>query len=88
MKLADEFVSMALEDEMILVPVGKAAETFHGIVRLNETGAFIVERLKQDTTPPEIVDALLSEYTVERAVAERHVDALLQRLREVGAIVE
>ena len=70
----------------MLVPVGAAAEKFHGVVRLNETAAFIVECLRTETTQVQIVDALLVEYEVERSEAEKHVTKVIEKLKEIGAL--
>ena len=45
MRLKKDFISQKLDDQLILVPVGKSSETFHGIVKNNETAGFIVECL-------------------------------------------
>lgn len=88
MKLRDDFVFQSLGKEFFLIPVGKAAERFHGMARLNETAGFVVERLKTGTDPAQIVDAMLAEYKVDRPTAQAHVDALIEKLRGVGALEE
>lgn len=88
MKLKKEFVMTAMGKEFILVPTGKLAERFHGVVRLNETAAFIVNALGTETSREKIVDALLAEYEVERDVADRQVGAVLDQLRQIGALTE
>ena len=72
--------------EAVLVPTGEAGERFRGIVRLNETAAFIVDCLRTETSQEQIVDALLAEYEVERSEAKRHVNTVLSQLREIDAI--
>lgn len=88
MKLNPNFLKTELGEETMLVPVGAADEQFHGVVRLNETAAFIVNRLSSETTEEALVDALLGEYDVERAVAEKHVRAALDTLRKIHALEE
>ena len=73
-------------DETVLVPVGEDGEHFRGIVRLNETAAFIVERLQNDTTEDAITDALCAEYEVSRDEARKHVAAIVSKLLEIGAL--
>ena len=84
----EEYVVTNLNDETLLVPVGAVVENFHGIVRTNETAAFLIEQLKKDTTEEELVAALLKEYDVDRATAEKHVHAVLRKLREIKAITD
>ena len=73
---------------MLLVPTGKAAVELHGVIRLNETAAFLINCLQEDVERGQLVDALISEYDVERTTAENHVNALLDKLRELGAVAE
>ena len=67
----------------VAVPVGKTSETFHAMVRLNETGAFLWKLMaEKDCTEAELVDALLAEYEVEREIAERDVHNVVELLKE------
>ena len=56
MKLKNDFITQDIDDTQFLVPLGH--ESFNGIVRSNETAAFIVNCLKEETTPERIVDAM------------------------------
>jgi len=88
MTLNPDFIIQDLGDDKLLIPVGKAAESFHGLIRLNETAAFIVSQLGQETTPAAIADAMLAEYEVDRPTAEANIAQILDQLRSVGALVE
>ena len=88
MKLIDKLLMSPIGDEYVLVPVGSTAEQIHGLIRLNETAAFIVRQLGQETTPAAIADAMLAEYEVDRPTAETHIAQILDQLRSVGALVE
>lgn len=88
MKINKEYVITTLSDETILVPVGDENEYFSGVVRTNETAAFLIELLRKDTTEEELVSALLNEYDVDRATAEKHVHEILKKLREMKAITD
>lgn len=86
MKLREGFVTHMVQDTQMMVAAGKAARYFHGIVRSNETAAFIVDCLKSETTESAIVDRLLAEYAVPRDVAARDVHAVLEKLNAIGAL--
>jgi len=88
MKLSKEMLLTPMGEDSVLVPVGTAAEKFHGIVRLNETASFLVKLLAQDTTAEAMTKALLSEYDVDEATASASVTGLLDNLREIGALTE
>lgn len=74
MRLKYTFETMELDDQVVAVPVGEGAEAFHGVIRLNETGAFIFELLKNDMTERDIVDAMKKEYdaSAESLTADIH----------------
>lgn len=88
MKLINDCSTVELDGELILVPIGKAREKVHGIIRFNETAAFIVNCLKEETTLAQIVNKVLSEYAIERSEAEKHVNTLVGQLRATGLIEE
>ena len=47
MKLNDQFLIHDTGSGEILVPVGEESKSFHGIIKLNETGSVIVHLLHQ-----------------------------------------
>ena len=86
MKLNPDFITQDVEDTQFLVPMG--AEAFRGIARGNETAAFIVNCLKQDTSFEAVVDAVCAEYDAPRATVEAAVKEILATLRRIGALCE
>ncbi len=84
MKLKEGFITHNAGEEHILVSAG--ASGFSGLVRSNPTAAFIIEQLKNDTTPEKIVDAMLAEYDAPRDVIARDVQKVLEKLQSIGAI--
>ena len=86
MKLKKNFVTQEIEGSQFLVPLGK--EDFHGMVRSNKTAAFIVDCLKEETTPEQIVDALCSRYEAPRETIAADVEHILNTLRSIHALEE
>ena len=84
MKLKQGFFTTDYQGRQLLLASGEAAAGFHGIVRSNETAAFIVDRLKQETTEADIVAALLETYDVKRAA--RDVKKIIEKLNGIGAL--
>lgn len=87
MRLKEGFITHTIQDTQMMVAAGEAAKSFHGLIRSNETAAFIVNCLKKDTTEDAIVDSLMSEYDVSREIAEQDVRDILDKLRSIEAIV-
>ena len=86
MKLKDDFITQTIEDTQFLVATG--AESFQGIVRSNQTAAFIVDCLKEETTEDAIVDAMCAKYDAPRDVIACDVKEVLDTLRKINALVE
>ncbi|OAQ20357.1 HPr-rel-A system PqqD family peptide chaperone [Thermosulfurimonas dismutans] len=51
---------------------------------VNETGLFILQKLKEGLSPTAIVEAILEEYEVSPEEAERDVEEFLEGLRRFG----
>ena len=88
MKLSDEFLLTPMGESYVLVPVGRAADRFHGVVKLNETAAFIVRQLQTETDAAQIVDALVAEYKGTREEFAEDVEAILAQLHSIDALCE
>ncbi len=85
MKLKDTFITHDSDGEQVLIDV---TSSFAGLVRSNRTAAFIVECLKKETTREEIVEAMYEKYDAPKEVLQRDVDAIIEKLRGIGAIEE
>ena len=60
MKLHNGFITYNSGAEQIMVAAGSASDIFRGMVRSNETAAFIIECLKEDIS----FDALCQMYRI------------------------
>ena len=87
MKIKEGFVLRNLADTYMVIPLGQNSVDFQGMVTLNETGAFLWERLHKESSCEDLVDALLCEYEVEKAVAERDVRDFIKKLKD-GDLLE
>ena len=86
MKLKTGFITHNVGKEQMMVAAGPAAKQFHGLVRSNETAAFIVDCLKKETTEQEIVEAMLQEYDAPEELIARDVHSVVEKLQEIGAV--
>ncbi len=81
MQIKRDFTLQEVGGVFVAVPVGESSRSFHGMVRLNGTGAFLWKQMaEKDCTEEELVEALLGEYAVAREVAERDVAQLVETL--------
>ena len=88
MKLANGFITHLYKNEQLMVAVGQAGKSFHGLVRSNETAAFIIDQLKDETSEESIVERLTERYDVDRETASQDVHSVIEQLRQIGAICE
>ena len=88
MKLKQGFVTQEFRGEQLMVAIGAEAKRFRGLARSNATAAFIVDRLKSETTEAEIVSAIMEEYEADEARVRADVARILAQLRSIGAIEE
>lgn len=88
MKLKKGFCTQTISDGQVMVPTAEADTDFRGIVRNNETAAFVVDLLKNDTTEEKILDALKSEYDGDEDKMRSDLRTVLNKLREIKAIDE
>ena len=88
MKLKDGLLLRTLGDSHVVVPVGQAAIDLRGMITLNGTGAFLWEKLKEETSEDKLVEALLAEYDVDEATARRSVNTFIGKLKGNGLIDE
>ena len=86
MKLKKEFVTRMAGNAQVMVATEGAA--FRGMVRSNETAAFIVDRLRRQTTPEAIIADMYAEYDAPIGVIAADVERILGILREIGALDE
>ena len=88
MQINKDFTIQKVGSSYVAIPVGETSKHFHGMVRLNETGAFLWKLMaEKDCTEEELVDALLAEYDVAREIAANDVHRIVEQLRENNIFV-
>ena len=88
MKMKDGFVLRKIAGQYMAVPVGARAKELHGMIGLNETGAFIWERLSGGLSLESIVQALCETYEVDGTAAMASVQSFCQKLQEEGVLTD
>ena len=84
MKIKKGFVIRVVGGESVVVPVGEMSKNFHGMINLNETGAFLWRFYTSEHSIEEGVDALCGEYDVERERAQADVEKFAEILTKNG----
>ena len=81
MKIKEGFLLRQVAGQTVVLPTGDDLD-LNMMITLNGTGAFLWERLQNETTEEELVKALLAEYDVDEARAKASVAAFVNNLRE------
>ncbi|MBQ8685222.1 MAG: PqqD family protein [Clostridia bacterium] len=80
MKIKKGFVLRKVGGESVVVPVGEMSKQFHGMINLNETGAFLWTFFSAEHTVDEGVAALLAEYDVDEQLARADVEQFVKTI--------
>lgn len=86
MKIAKEFVCREIAGEYILVPVGKTAQEFSGMINLNATAHFVWEWLDKVSCRDELLEKMLENFEIDEQEAGADVDEFIGQLLENGFI--
>ena len=84
MKIKDGFILRKVPGMNLVMPTGKNVKDFNGSLILNDTGAFIFERLQKGSTADETAQALTQEYDVALETAGVDVQNTINSLIEAG----
>jgi hypothetical protein len=87
MKIDKQFILRKIAGDYVIIPTGKTALEFNGMITVNEQGAFLWQQLSGETTEEQLVDALLNEYDVDRQTAQEDVSEFLQVLQHYDILI-
>lgn len=88
MKIKDGFAKREIAGSHIVVPVGKTAREFNGMITLNESGAFFWDCFQKDITVDEAVRLVCNEYEVDADRARADIEKFLKLLSDNGILDE
>lgn len=86
MKIKDGFILRKMGGQAVVVSVGAASKTFNGMIKLNETGELLWNKMSKDVSEEELIQALLEEYDVSKEMAKQDVSAFIETLKTPGII--
>ena len=83
MKLKDGFILRQVAGKTVVLPCDETLD-LNMMITLNSTGAFLWEKLQEETTQEALVAALLGEYDVDEEMAKASVAAFVEKLNANG----
>ena len=88
MKIRYDFTVREIAGECILVPMGAGALEFSGMMTTNDVGAFMVEKLGQDISKEELVQAVIDEFEIDKATVMVDVEDFLEQLKRMNLLMD
>ena len=86
MKIKPDFLLRKVAENYVVVPVGTAMVDFNGMINLNETGAFLWEKLEHGASEEELLSEMLEAYDVDEQTAKAGVQNFIRELKEAGLL--
>lgn len=86
MKVQKEFVLREIAGDYVIIPTGKTALTFNGLITVNEVGADLWKMLQSDVTFEDLLQGILSEYDVDEETAREDIREFLDTLIRGGIL--
>lgn len=88
MKIKEGFLSREVAGSNVVIAVGKAAESFNGMMKLNDTGLFLWKKLEAGADRERLVKEFLETYDVSEERAREGVEGFISELEKIGCIEE
>ena len=86
MKISKDFIMREIAGDHVIVPTGSTVMDFNGLIMVNELGAFLWERLQQETTLEELTKNVLDEYEVDDNTVRQDIEEFINKLKEGGIL--
>ena len=87
MRVKRGFILRKVGAQYVVAATGEASKNFNGMIRLDESGAFAFNLLKNEITEQELLAALIEKYPGQEAEIENALPNFLNKLREADALV-
>ena len=72
--------------QAVAIATGEASKSFHGMVKLNDTGAVIWNGIEKGLDEADIAEQLAAGYDVEADQALKDVESFIARMRDAGLV--
>ena len=86
MKIKEGFLKKNVGGVDIVVAVGEASLNFNAMITLNGSASFLWSLLENETTPEELVCAMIDKYDIDEETARKDIEAFLVKARSAGII--
>ncbi len=81
MKIKKGFLLRKVGTQNVVVAVGAASKDFNGIIRLNDSGKYLWEKLANGSDEETLLKDMLNDYEIDEATAKADIGRFLESLR-------
>lgn len=81
MKVKKGFLLRKVGTQNVVVAIGAQSRNFNGIIRLNDTGKFLWEKLSKEISEDELISAMISEYEIDEKTARDDITEFINTLK-------
>ena len=86
MRIKNGFILRKIADQYMAVPVGGRTRELHGMIAMNETAAFLWERMSEECTEDELSKTLLDTYEIDEGKSKEVVQRFIDMLKTEGVL--
>lgn len=86
MKIKEGFVLRDVAGQAVVIAVGDASRTFHGMINLNATGRMIWQGVSEGLPESEIAERLTEEFDVDLQTAQKDIRDMISRMQSAGVL--
>ena len=73
-------------EQNVVVAVGEASRSFNGIIRLNDSGRYLWEKLQDGISEQELMQSMLNDFDIDESTARDDIAAFVAKLKEAGLL--
>ena len=81
MKIRQGFVVRTIANESVVVALGAASKSFNGMIKLNDTGRLLWDKLSEGCEIADLKKVLLDEYDVDEEIVTADVMRFVDTLK-------
>ena len=87
MQIKSGFILRKVGTQYVVAATGEASKNFNGMIRLDESGAFAFELLRNEITEEALLSVLAEKYAVTETELQPDLKHFLEKLKEADALV-
>ena len=86
MKIKKGFVVREIAGKSVVIALGEASKSFHGMIELNGTARIIWDMLAKGSEKEEIVSAIVDQFEVDQDTATADIDGFISALKGANVL--